>query len=114
MVSATGIFEVLQSGQLTVVGFGDEGMPNHFYYDECQDDLLKLITEHQCKVLAFDLSGVHFLASGILGLFSWIRSQRVEVHLYNPSPVLRSTLTHVGLSHLVFDQNTDRIGNSAP
>ncbi len=113
MVSATGIFEVLQSGQLTVVGFGDEGMPNHFYYDECQDDLVKLISEHGCKVLAFDLSGVHFLASGILGLFSWVRSQGVEVHLYNPSSVLRSTLTHVGLSHLVFDSASDRMGTAS-
>ena len=84
--------EVYQAGELTVIGFGGREVRDNMNVAECRDELVELIREHHCKVLAFDLTRVRLIPSGLLGLLASIRKQGVEVHLYNPSADIREVL----------------------
>ena len=84
--------EVYQAGELTVIGFGGREVLDSMNVAECRDELVHLIRQHECKVLAFDLTRVRLIPSGLLGLLASIRTQGVEVHLYNPSPDIREVL----------------------
>ena len=89
--------EVYAVGPTTVVGFGGRDLVDDVNLAECRDSLVALIEEHRCGVLAFDLTGVRYLPSGLLGLLASLRRHDVEVHLYNPSEDIRDVLrtTHL-------------------
>lgn len=84
--------EIYQAGELTVIGFGGREVLDDMNVADCRDELVELIRENQCKTLAFDLTGVKLIPSGLLGLLASIRKQGVEVHLYNPSSDIREVL----------------------
>ena len=84
--------EVYQAGELTVMGFGGREVLDDLNVAECRDELVGLIRDNDCKVLAFDLTRVRLIPSGLLGLLASIRKQGVEVHLYNPSADIREVL----------------------
>ena len=42
--------------------------------------------------MAFDLTRVRLIPSGLLGLLASIRKKGIEVHLYNPSADIREVL----------------------
>src|SRR5579863_6353160 len=83
--SSDGTFEVYQTGELTVVGFGEREILDQIDLSACRDKLLDLAEKHQCKVLAFDLSGVKLIPSGMLGVLASLKRKNIDVHLYNPS-----------------------------
>lgn len=87
-----GTLQVYQAGKLTVVGFGGRDVLDHLNLVDCRDEITALIKEHQCEILAFDLTGVRLMPSGLLGLLASLRQLGVEVHLYNPSPDVREVL----------------------
>lgn len=78
--------QVYQAGPTTVVGFGGRDLLDDVNLAECRERMLSIIDEHHCNVLAFDMTGVKLIPSGLLGLLASIRSHGVEVHIYNPSP----------------------------
>jgi anti-anti-sigma factor len=84
--------EIYQAGELTVIGFGGKEVLDDMNVADCRDELVELIREHNCQVLAFDLTRVRLIPSGLLGLLASIRKQGVEVHLYNPSADIREVL----------------------
>ena len=84
--------EIYQAGELTVIGFGGKEVLDDMNVADCRDELVELIREHHCQVLAFDLTRVRLIPSGLLGLLASIRKQGVEVHLYNPSSDIREVL----------------------
>lgn len=84
--------EVYHPGELTVIGFGGREILDDLNLAECRDELVELIREHFCRVLAFDLTGVRLIPSGFLGLLASIRRLDVEVHLYNPCDDIREVL----------------------
>ena len=91
-MQAASSLEVYQAGELTVIGFGGREVLDNMNVAECRDELVALIRDHHCKVLAFDLTRVRLIPSGLLGLLASIRKQGVEVHLYNPSADIREVL----------------------
>ena len=107
MVSASGIFTVLETGPVTVVSFGRDGMPNHFYHPEFRADLVRLIDEHQCEVLAFDLKDVTFIGSGLIGLLTSLRKQGVDLRIDNASPHIRQALEALKLDWLHQEQTVE-------
>lgn len=84
--------EIYQAGELTVIGFGGREVLDDMNVADCRDELVDLIRENNCQVLAFDLTRVRLIPSGLLGLLASIRKQGVEVHLYNPSEDIREVL----------------------
>ena len=84
--------EIYQAGELTVIGFGGREVLDDLNVADCRDELVQLIRQNDCKVLAFDLTRVRLIPSGLLGLLASIRKQGVDVHLYNPSSDIREVL----------------------
>ncbi len=84
--------EVYQAGELTVIGFGGREVIDDMNVADCRDELLEIIHAHSCQVLAFDLTRVRLIPSGLLGLLASIRKKGIEVHLYNPSADIREVL----------------------
>jgi anti-sigma B factor antagonist len=92
--------EVYEAGELTVIGFGGREVLDHLNLAECRDEIAELIRVHHCSTLAFDLTGVRLLPSGMLGLLASVKRQGVEVHLYNPSEDIREVLEITKLDKL--------------
>jgi len=93
--------EVYEAGELTVIGFGGREVLDHLNLAECRDEVVELIRNHGCSTLAFDLTGVRLIPSGLLGLLASIKRQGVEVHLYNPSKDIREVLEITKLDKLL-------------
>ena len=91
------ILKVYSAGPTTVVGFGGEDVLDGVNLALCRDEVMDLIREHEAEVIAFDLTGVRLMPSGMLGLLASLRQEGVGVHLYNPSDDVREVLevTHL-------------------
>jgi anti-sigma B factor antagonist len=86
------VLKIYQTGELTVVGFGGRDVPDEVCIAAYRTQLLDLIAQHDCKILAFDLTGVQLVPSGMLGVLSSIRQRVGRVELYNPSPDVMEVL----------------------
>ena len=91
------VLRVYETGPLTVVGFGSDELPDHIDLVECREEIIELLKLHDCKELAFDLTGVRYIPSGMLGLLASLKRLGIQVHLYNPSSDVRDVLhvTHL-------------------
>ena len=92
--------EVYEAGELTVIGFGGREVLDHLNLAKCRDEVAELIRVNGCSTLAFDLTGVRLLPSGLLGVLASIKRQGVEVHLYNSSEDIREVLEITKLDKL--------------
>jgi anti-sigma B factor antagonist len=94
------VLKIYQTGELTVVGFGGQDVPDEVCIAEYRQQLIDLIAEHGVKVMAFDLSGVQLVPSGMLGVLSTIAKRVEKVEIYNPSPDVREVLRITKLERL--------------
>jgi anti-anti-sigma factor len=101
MANVPPILEVYSVGPTTVVGFGGRDVLTDVNLVVCREEVLALIEREKCQVLAFDLTGVTLMPSGMLGLLASIRQHGVEVHIYNPSPDVRDVLETTNLHKLM-------------
>lgn len=91
------VLQVYEAGETTVVGFSGEEILDEISVAACRTEIIEILRRHDCSILAFDLTGVRLIPSGLLGLLSSIRKMGVEVHLYNPSVDVREVLS---ITHL--------------
>ena len=94
------VLKVYQTGALTVVGLGGRDVPDEVCIAMYREQLFKLVDEFQCKVLAFDLTGVTLVPSGMLGVMTSLRTKVERVELYNPSEDVREVLRMTRLEQL--------------
>jgi anti-sigma B factor antagonist len=99
------VLKVYQTGPLTVVGFGGVDVPDEVCIAGYRDQLMKLIDDHGCNVLAFDLSGVKLVPSGMIGVLVSLRKRVDRLELYNASPDVEDVLKLTNLISL-FDLKT--------
>lgn len=97
MATPPPILEVYEVGPTTIVGFGGRDVLDDVNLVACRDEIIALIEREKCEVLAFDLSGVTLLPSGLLGLLASARQHGAEIQLYNPSEDIQEVLetTHL-------------------
>ena len=97
MATQQNVLTVYELGELTVVGFGGHEVLDQVHVADFRDEVTALVGEHDCKVLAIDLTGVALIPSGMLGMLASLRESGVEVHLYNASDDVREVLavTHL-------------------
>ena len=95
------ILNVYSVGATTVVGFGGRDVLDNVNLAVCREELVELIRRHEVQVLAFDLTGVILVPSGLLGLLASMRHEGVEVHIYNPSDDVREVLDVTHLDELM-------------
>jgi hypothetical protein len=94
------VLKVYQTGELTVVGFGGRDVPDEVCIAMYREQLFKLVDEYQCKTLAFDLTGVTLVPSGMLGVLTSLRTKVERIELYNPSEDVREVLRMTRLEQL--------------
>lgn len=82
------ILEVLQTGKLVVVGFGDQAVPDDICLAAYRDQIRQLIAEHECTEFAFDLAPFQIIASGTLGLIASVLKEGVKVYVFNVHPTV--------------------------
>jgi len=75
-----------------VLGFGGHEVLDHIDPQRCRDEIAGIIENANCKTLAFDLTGVTFVPSGLLGLLASLRQFEVEIYLFNPNEDVRDVL----------------------
>ncbi len=73
-----GSLNVYQAGKLTVVSFVSAELLDQIVVSECREEIAELIREHHCEVLAFDLTGVKLVPSGMLGMLASLGRLGVE------------------------------------
>lgn len=95
-----GVLNVYQTGPLTVVGFAGKDVPDEICIAAYRDQLFKLIEDSHCKVLAFDLTGVVLVPSGMLGVLVSLRKRLDRLELYNPSKDVLEVLELTKLNSL--------------
>ena len=95
------VLVVYEAGELTVVGFDGRDVPSDACLAEYREQITELIRQHGCKTLAFDLTGVKLVPSGLLGLIASVRKLGVEVEVFNPSDDVRDVFRTTRLDQLV-------------
>jgi len=100
-MTETPILSIYKTGPLTVVGFGGQEVLDQINIANCREEILALVAENQTEVLAFDLTGVKLMPSGLLGLLASLRHQNVKIQIYNPSEDVQEVLEVTHLNQLL-------------
>ena len=104
------VLEVYRTGPMTVLGFGGRDILDQVDIGTCREEIIALVQQPECEKLAFYLTGVKLVSSGMLGLLASLRQLNVEVHLCNPSEDVREVLEVTKLDKImqVYDVELDR------
>jgi anti-sigma B factor antagonist len=102
-----GSLNVYHTGKLTVVSFVSAEHLDQVVVSECRAEIGELIRQHECEVLAFDLTGVKLVPSGMLGMLASLGRLGVQVLVYNPSDDIREVLEITRLDSLLQVQKVD-------
>jgi anti-sigma B factor antagonist len=85
------VLRVYETDPMVVIGFGDEVFdPDSIV--ECREEIDELMTLHDGKALAIDLSDIQYIPSIVLGMLASLTRSGREVHLYNISAEVRHVL----------------------
>lgn len=99
-----GLLRLYSAGPVTVLGFGGNDVPSEFnaaHYRAAITDLVKL---NQSSIVAFDLTGVRLVPSGMLGLLvslARIEGLPLRVQLFNPSHDVKEVLAITKLNKFI-------------
>ena len=99
--------KLYQPGKLTVVGFKNVKSLDQVVVSDCREEIAELIKAHHCEVLAFDLTGVRLVPSGMLGMLASLGRLGVEVYLFNPADEIREVLEITRLDTVLHVHNVD-------
>jgi anti-anti-sigma factor len=112
MADSGQILEIYSTGPMTVLGFGGRDILDRVDIGACRNEIVALVKQHGTKKLAFDLTGVKLVPSGMLGLLASLRQLNVEVHLCNPSDDVREVLEVTNLDRIlqVYDIELEKDG----
>ena len=99
-----GILKVYSVGETTVLGFGGEDVPSEFNAAHYRAAITDLLNANQCTIVAFDVTGVRLIPSGMLGLL--VSLKKLEgltptVQLFNPSADIEEVLQITKLNTLI-------------
>ncbi len=99
-----GLLKVYSVGPVTVLGFAGQDVPSEFnvaHYRAAISDLLKISNS---STVAFDLTGVRLVPSGMLGLLvslTRIPNLPLTVQIFNPSADVREVLAITKLNRMI-------------
>ncbi|MBI3863738.1 MAG: anti-sigma factor antagonist [Planctomycetia bacterium] len=74
-----------RDGQRAIVGFKSKPISDELCIAAYRDQLLKFVQDFDCKVLAFELTDIKMLPSGLLGLLVTLKKRGLDVELLNPT-----------------------------
>ncbi len=92
--------DVYETGEVTVVGFGGREVLDQVNIAACREQIAELVQSNKTKTLAFDLTGVRLIPSGLLGLLASLKNLGIAIQLFNPSEDVRDVLETTKLNQL--------------
>ncbi|HQZ67181.1 MAG TPA: STAS domain-containing protein [Planctomycetaceae bacterium] len=99
-----GLLKVYSVGPITVLGFGGKDVPSEFNAAHYRAAITDLLQFNKSSVVAFDLTGVRLVPSGMLGLLvslTRIPDLPLKVQLFNPSRDVREVLSITKLDRMI-------------
>jgi anti-sigma B factor antagonist len=99
-----GVLKVYAAGPVTVLGFGGHDVPSEFNLANYRAAINQLLMSNNSKIVAFDLTGVHLVPSGMLGLLvslSRMGEAPPRVQVLNACHDIREVLTLTRLNTLI-------------
>ncbi len=99
-----GVLKVYAAGPVTVLGFGGQDVPSEFNAANYRAAINQLLISNNSKIVAFDLTGVHLVPSGMLGLLvslSRMGESPPRVQVLNAGADIREVLTLTRLNTLI-------------
>ncbi|MEY3176424.1 MAG: hypothetical protein RLZZ436_4338 [Planctomycetota bacterium] len=109
-----GILRVYLAGPVTVLGFGGQDTPQEFNAAQYRAAISDLLRAHSSSIVAFDLTGVRLIPSGILGLFvslTRLPDITLRVQIFNPSAEIREILRITRLDRMIEVHEVDLSGS---
>lgn len=97
---ANDLLEVYETGRVTVVGFGGRDVPDDASVAAYRSQLYELVERHDAETLAFDLTGVRLMPSGLLGMLASLHRRGLKIQLFNASEDVRDVLHTTRLNQL--------------
>ena len=92
--------EIVRNGEVTVVGFGGRELLDQVNLAACRDQIMELVKRNQTKTLAFDMTGVRLIPSGLLGLLASLRDTVGKIQILNPCEDVREALEVTKLNQI--------------
>lgn len=102
MANEFAMLELLQDGETTIVSFGGREVLDQINIAACREQIAEIVKRNQTKTLAFDMAGVRFIPSGMLGLLAALRDMVATIQILNPSNDVREVLEITKLNQ-IFD-----------
>lgn len=99
-----GVLRVYSVGPTTVLGFAGQDVPSEFNAAHYRAAISDLLIANNCQTVAFDLTGVLMLPSGMLGLLVSLKKlEGVEptVQVFNAGPDVREVLQLTKLNTMI-------------
>ena len=99
-----GLLKVYSAGEVTVLGFGGSDVPSEFNAAHYRAAISDLVKAHHSSIVAFDLTGVRLVPSGMLGLLvslTHIEGLPLKVQVLNPSKDVREVLSITKLNRMI-------------
>ena len=99
-----GILRVYSVGETTVLGFGGQDIPSEFNAAHYRAAIADLLIANKSTTVAFDLTGVKLVPSGMLGLLVSLRQlEGLEpvVQVFNPGDDVQEVLQITKLNKMI-------------
>jgi len=98
-----GFLKIYSVGETTVLGFAGQDVPTEFNAAHYRAAITDLVKAHQSGIIAFDLTGVQLVPSGMLGL--WVSLSRIpdhplKVQVFNASDDVKEVLSITKLKNI--------------
>lgn len=106
-VTEDGVLHVYEVGELIVLGFAGKDVPSNFNVAHYREAICELAAANGTKKIAFDLTGVRIVPSGILGLWASLNKQNIAIEVYNPSEDIEEVLEITKLNQLITIKRVD-------
>ena len=101
------LLQVYATDPIVVVGFGGAPIPDDHNLSAYRDELMDLLEQHNRKDIAFDLTGVLIVPSGIVGLLVSLVRQSINVSVFNASQEVREVFEVTQINQLVTLHNVE-------
>ncbi len=87
-----GAFEADQQNGTTIVRFVENQVPESPDIPDCREQLNKIVTDFESKVVEFQVAGIDHVQGQLLGMMAALTRQGIEVHLREPTELLTGVL----------------------
>lgn len=100
MNSEFALLEIIQNGEVTTIGFGGRELLGQINLAACRKQIIELVKRNQTKTLAFEMTGVRLIPSGMLGLLASLKDTVEVIQILNPSKDVRDVLETTKLNQI--------------